>query len=174
MHLRQPQYLFPGDAHFATDNLVLHAKAKRHLVKDFTGPLSIKSVINGEVEWMVDERRILVATTTFLVLSDGQKYSMDLDARRPMETCCAFFQRGFVEKVAQDITNPVEASLDEPERQAPQLKFLSRLHSDCRSSVLRRLWSLADRCAEEIQPSIFEEDFLILSTQLVSQERGYR
>jgi AraC family transcriptional regulator len=53
---RQSQFLFPNGAHFGTDNLVLHAKARRHVVEEFSGPLSIKTVLKGEVSWIVDHR----------------------------------------------------------------------------------------------------------------------
>ena len=46
----------------------------------------------------------------------------------PLETCCAFFQHGFVERVAQDATSSVQESLDAPARLAPPLHFLSRIH----------------------------------------------
>src|SRR5207302_7515948 len=57
---RQPQYLFPASAKIGGDNLVLHAIARRHVVNDFSGPLSIKSVIRGEVNWIVDGRHLHV------------------------------------------------------------------------------------------------------------------
>ena len=44
---RQPQYLFPAGAQFGSDNLVLRATARRHVVTEFAGPLSIKSVERG-------------------------------------------------------------------------------------------------------------------------------
>ena len=168
---KQPQYLFPGEAQFGADNLVLHAKGTRHRVNEFPGPLSIKSVISGEVGWVVDGRNIVVDTRSFLVLGDGQKYSMNVDAPRPVETCCAFFRRGFVEQVTQDMTSPLQASIDEPQRQAPPLKFLSRLHSDPRGRILPSLWSLAVRCSKQLQPSSFEEDFLVLSAELMKLYR---
>jgi AraC family transcriptional regulator len=171
MTQKQPQYLFPNHAQFGTDNLVLHAKGTRHVVTDFPGPLSIKSVIRGEVGWVVDGRNIVVDTRSFLVLGDGQKYSMDVDAPRPIETCCAFFRRGFVEQVTQDMTSPLQASIDEPQRQAPPLKFLSRLHADSKSRILPSLWSLAARCSTQLQPSSFEEDFLVLSAELMKLYR---
>jgi AraC family transcriptional regulator len=171
MKPKQPQYLFPSKAQFGADNLVLHAKGKRHAVRDFLGPLSIKTVISGEVGWIVDGRNILVDTRSFLVLGDGQKYSMDMDAPRPVETCCAFFRRGFVEEITQDMTSPLQTSIDEPQRQAPPLKFLSRLHTDPKGRLLPYLWSLAARCSEQLQPSSFEEDFLILSTALMKLYR---
>ena len=161
------QYIFPDGARLGETNLVLHGRAQRHVVRDFAGPLSIKSVMDGQVCWIVDGRRLLVDEGSFLVLNDGQKYSMDVDAPRVIETCCAFFQQGFVEQVAQDVTSPVEASLDAPARQAPLLHFLSRLHRDTNGVILSRLKSLGERCSQELQPSSFEEDFMVLSEKLV-------
>jgi AraC-like DNA-binding protein len=167
MNKQQPQYLFPANAKFTSDNLVLHASAKRHVVDGFAGPLSIKSVIRGEVDWIVDGRRLQVDPATFLVLNDGQTYSMNIDSTRPVETCCVFFHSGFVEQVAQDVTTPLEPSLESPWRAAPGLTFLSRLHSDVRHAVLPQMWSLAERCRRGLQPSNFEEDFLILAEKLL-------
>jgi AraC-like DNA-binding protein len=84
-----------------------------------------------------------------------------------METCCAFFSHGFVEQVAQDATTPLQASLDSPTRTSPSLNFLSRLHKDSNGDILPRLRSLAQRCSRELQPSSFEEDFLVLSEKLM-------
>ena len=105
-------YLFPDGSQFGSDNLVLHASGRRHVVENYPGPLSIKSVIDGQVTWTVDGRDLVVDTNSFLILNDGQKYSMNMEVPRPMETCCAFFRKGFVEQIAQDATSPLEASLD--------------------------------------------------------------
>ena len=78
---------------------MLHAASRRHVVNDLPGPLSIKTVINGQVTWTVEGRDLVVDTNSFLILNDGQKYSMNADAQRPMETCCAFFRSGFVEQI---------------------------------------------------------------------------
>jgi AraC family transcriptional regulator len=160
---RQPQFLFPAGSRFGQDNLVLHATGRRHVVNEFAGPLSIKTVMRGEVHWIVEGRRLLVDAHTFLVLGDGQRYSMNINSTKPVETCCVFFRGGFVEQIAQDATTTLAASLDSPWRDAPQLAFLSRLHSDSNRSLLPKIWSLAERCSSELQPSSFEEDFLRLS-----------
>src|SRR5437870_5752538 len=109
--MRQPQFLFPAGAQFGGDNLVLHATGRRHVVTDFAGPLSIKSVIRGRVEWIAGGRASLVDPHTFLVLEDGERYSMNLDSVETVETCCAFFRSGFVEQTARDATAPLKASL---------------------------------------------------------------
>lgn len=171
MAAKRPQFVFPEGARFNNDNLVLHATARRHVVADFAGPLSIKTVIRGEVEWMVDGRRLLVDPTTFLVLDDGHRYSMNIDSAKPVETCCVFFRGGFVERIAQDATSPLEASLDSPWRDAPPLHFLSRLFPDPKETILPQMWSLGDRCSEELQPSSFEEDFLTLSQKVLMHYR---
>jgi AraC family transcriptional regulator len=167
MKKQQPQFLFPAEARFGEDNVVLHASARRHVVSDFAGPLSIKSVLRGEVDWIVDGRSLQVDANSFLVLNDSQTYSMNIDSIRPVETCCVFFHRGFVERVANDATTSLESSLDAPWRAAPGMQFVSRLHSDSRRTILPQMWSLAERCGRGIQPSSSEEDFLILSEKLL-------
>jgi AraC-like DNA-binding protein len=164
---QQPQFLFPAGTQFSADNLVLWATAKRHIVTDFAGPLSIKTVQFSEVDWIVSGRRLRVDPASFLVLNEGQKYSMEIDSIVPVTTCCIFFRRGFVEEIALDATTPIHQSLDSKPRVAPALDFLSRLHSDRKRQFLERMWSLARRCSQELQPSSFEEEFLIISEHLL-------
>jgi AraC family transcriptional regulator len=170
----QPTYLFPLGTKFSADNLVLHARGRRHKVTDFAGPLSIKTVVTGAVGWNVGGRDFVVDPTSFLVLGDGEKYSMDLDAPQVMETACIFFQSGFVESIAQDATTPVKASLDDPHRTAPPLHYISRLHPDPERLIVQRVQTLARRCRNELQPSSFEEDFLLLSNSLLGLYRQIR
>jgi AraC family transcriptional regulator len=166
-----PQFLFPAGSRFGGDNLVLHAAARKHVVSEFAGPLSIKTVMRGQVEWLVAGRACPVDSNAFLVLEDGQRYSMKIDTPEPVETCCAFFRSGFVEEIACDATTPLEMCLDSPWRDAPPLHFLSRLHPDPNRRMLSHMWSLAERCGQEIQPSGYEEDFLLLSHRLLGLYR---
>jgi len=99
---------------------------------------------------------------------------MDIHAPRAVETACVFFRRGFVEGVAQDATTPVEASLDQPNRSAPALPYLFRLHADPERLIVSLAQTLARRCASELQPSGFEEDFLLLSKSLLLLYRQIR
>jgi AraC-like DNA-binding protein len=164
---RPVQFLFPDGARFGADNVILHAQARRHQVTEFAGPLSIKTVLSGAVTWTVGRRALVVDPTSFLVLGDGEKYSMDVDEPHPVETACAFFRSGFVEEMAQDATTRLEASLDEPTRPAPSLPFLSRLHADPERLIPGTVQTMAQRCAGQLQPSAFEEDFLLLANRLL-------
>jgi hypothetical protein len=56
--VQRRQYLFPQGARLGRDNLVLHAVGRRHKVTGFPGPLSIKTVLRGQVAWIVAGRQI--------------------------------------------------------------------------------------------------------------------
>lgn len=164
---QRPPYLFPDGAQIGATNVVLHARAKQHRVSNYAGPLSIKTVLSGRVAWIVGGRELVVERSSFLVLSDGEQYSMDIAADKPVETCCVFFARGFVEHVAMDATSPVEKALDDPERFAPPLPYLSALHSDRECALTTRVHTLAERCRQALTPSAWEQDFLLLAESLL-------
>jgi AraC family transcriptional regulator len=164
---QRPPYLFPDGAQIGAANVVLRAQAKQHRVSNYAGPLSIKTVLSGRVGWMVDGRELVVDRSSFLVLSDGEKYSMDISVAKPVETCCVFFTHGFVERVALDTTSPVERALDDPERFAPPLPYLSALHSDRERALTTRVHTLAQRCGQALTPSAWEQDFLLLAAALL-------
>jgi hypothetical protein len=48
-------------------------------------------VVSVAVGWTVGGREYIVDTRSFLVLRDGEKYSMDFDVPQVMETACVFF-----------------------------------------------------------------------------------
>jgi AraC-like DNA-binding protein len=168
--IRRPS-LFPLGSQFGVDNLVLHGEARKHKVIAFAGPLSIKTVVRGAVSWIVDNREFLVDPSSFLVLGDGEKYDMDVDVPTPVETACIFFRTGFVESIAQDATTPVKASLDNLDRPPPSLPYVSRLHADPDQLVVKQVQTFVKRCSSELQPSGYEEDFLLLSNTLLGLYR---
>jgi AraC-like DNA-binding protein len=160
-------FLFPEGARFGDDNVMLHARARRHQVDDFAGPLSIKTVVRGEVSWRVKGQDLPVDAASFLVLADGEPYAMDLDAPKPVETACAFFRRGLVEEMASDLTTPLGASLENPGRGGSSLPWISRLHFDPQRQVSGQVETLAARCSRQFLPSGVEEDFLLLAERVL-------
>src|SRR5262249_5256977 len=146
-------YLFPEGANIGADNVVLHARGTRHQVESFAGPLSIKTVLAGQVSWIVAGRELVVDRSSFLILAAGERYSMNITAMRPVETCCVFYAPGFVERVALDATSALEPALDAPDRAAPALPYLSALHSDREQALVNRVYTLAPRCKVALAPS---------------------
>jgi AraC family transcriptional regulator len=173
--VHQAPYLFPKGACLGEDNALLHARARRHQVENYAGPLSIKTVLAGRVAWTIAGRELVVDQSSFLIVSEGERYSMNIASRDPVETCCAFFAPGFVERTVLDATSPLEQSLDEPERTAPgAAPYLSAIHSDGERSLVGRVQSLAPRCTQALAPSGWEEDFLLLAIELLRFQRNIR
>ena len=149
------------------DNLVLRACACHHRVDGFSGPSSIKTVISGEVAWTVGNRQLVVEPSSFLVIPAGEKYSMNIAAEKPVETCCIFFAQGFVEQLASDITRPLEEALAGEPAVLPGLSYLSALHNEKDCALIKRVQTLARRCEHALAPSGFEEEFLTLAADLL-------
>ena len=158
--MAQTPYLFPDNARLGQDNVVLHARAKRHTVENYAGPLSVKTVLSGQVAWIAGGRELVVDCSSFLIISAGEKYSMNIDAAKPVETCCVIFAPGFVERVAKDLTSSLECMLEQPEPLPAFLPYLSALHSD--RPLVERVQSLAQHCKGALAPSSFEEEFLAM------------
>ena len=146
------------------DNVLLRASARRHFVQDFPGPLSIKSVIRGKAAWRHDSRWLPIEQQSFLILPDGAPYSLDIDARQPVHTCCAFFAKGFVESVYRDITN-TDLDGSGPVR----LEFLAQLHP--RDERLLRRMQQIGRIADDPPPLWTEQQFLLLARDLLALYR---
>jgi AraC family transcriptional regulator len=171
---RPAPYLFPEGARLGENNALLHARAKRHRVENYAGPLSIKTVLTGRVAWIVAGRELVVDPSSFLIVSAGEKYSMNIESLTPVETCCAFFAPGFVERTVLDATSPLERSLDEPERATPAAPYLSRAHRDGERALVGRVQSLVQRCRPALAPSAWEEDFLLLAIELLQFQGNVR
>src|SRR6266849_4737804 len=148
-----------GGVALGRENLILRANARFHNVKDYPGPLSIKTVTKGLAIWRHDGRDLPLRQESFLVLGDGHPYSLTIEAREPVHTCCAFFAKGFVESVHHSVT---QRDL-EPERFI-QIDFLSHIHprDEC---VLRRIGHIAGRRAPA--PMWIDEQFVCLAHDLL-------
>lgn len=160
-------YLFPNGARLGDDNLVLNARGRRHRVEEYPGPLSIKTVLHGQVSWWIGGREFVLDSSSFLIIAADEPYSMNIDEPRPVETCCVFFAKGFIERIALDATSPLEDAIEAPGRPAPPLPYLSALHADRERAILERVQSFAPRCRGALAPSGFEEDFFLLANQLL-------
>ena len=110
-----PSVLINGPAAaLGSRHIVLWGRARAHHVDRFAGPLSIKSVVRGSADWRTDGGRFPIDPATYLVVNDGQPYSLDIEAPEPVETFCVFFRRGFVEQARALLAGREDLLLDDP------------------------------------------------------------
>jgi AraC-like DNA-binding protein len=141
-----------------SSNAVLRARSRTHFVKNFAGPLSIKSVTEGTVAWKCAGRERPVDRDSFLVLNLDEPYSMEIDSRTAVSTLCVFFEDGFVESVYGSLVG------HEMEGDCERLPFLGGLHSrDHR--ILPRMHAIAE--AGACDRLWLDEQFLLLARDLL-------
>lgn len=147
-------------------NCLLAARSRKHFVQNFPGPLSIKTVPHGKVAWKTDQRETWVDDSCFLVLNDGEPYSMEIDEEEPVSTCCVFFETGFVERVREDLIRAAGLALDEPDGRSEPVAFLSRLH--VKNSRLEDAIKNLRGLTQAEQPRIaLDEAYLAVATELL-------
>ena len=122
-------------------HVTLNGRARDYYVRDFPGPLSIKSVLAGAAVWETDEGRFEIGPGSCLVINDQQSYSITVESREVVETFCLFFARGFVEDVQRATTTSDTALLDEPRRDL-RLEFHERVRigDSVLTPLLKRLY----------------------------------
>ena len=120
---------------FGPENLILTGANTRHHVASFAGPIAIKAVSYGEVEWRLEGQRYLIRPDTLLLLPDGDEYSMTINSPEPSRTFCPVFRRGLVEDCWRVSQSTNEHLLEAP-RERVSLGFRRRLVS--RSGPLGR------------------------------------
>ena len=105
----------PPPGALGLSHVVLSARARRHEVEGFPGPLSIKSVVRGTAEWRTEQGRFVLDPGAYLVLNQGRRYGMTVDSKVPVETLCVFFRGGFAADAAWARSATEQRLLDDPE-----------------------------------------------------------
>jgi AraC family transcriptional regulator len=127
----------PAAQFLGAHNAILTGRGVRHHTTSFTGPLSIKGVIEGSGTWETAAGRYELVPGSVLLINDGEPYTLTIDSLQPVETFNFFFERGFVEDAYRATTTGSEALLESgDERQSglsgraglPLLHFAERLH----------------------------------------------
>src|SRR5215472_8596996 len=146
-------------------NAILRARGRAHFVKDFPGPLSIKSVTEGAVAWKTGGRELLVDRNSFLVINHGEPYSMDFETRTPVGTLCVFFEEQFAAGVWRSLAD------EDLEASSGSTPLLPRLHvRDTR--ILPRMRTIAE--ANEPSPLWLDQQYLELARDLFLFDRDLR
>ncbi|MGA2132156.1 MAG: helix-turn-helix transcriptional regulator [Bryobacteraceae bacterium] len=102
---------------------VLNGHGTHYAVNNYRTTLSIKSVVRGAARYYTPQGQYLITPDSFLILNDGQRYSLEFEGRGRLqtETLCPFFQPGFLEQAAA-------SDLDDIGRSSPALDFCERLY----------------------------------------------
>lgn len=148
--------------------------SQRYHVQQYRTTLSLKSVVRGAALYATPQGRHLVTEGSFLVLNHGQEYSLEFQGPSTTETLALFFQRGFVEHVADSVTTSARRQLDEIEPRFPTTDWYERLYPNNGrvSSLLHSLHcGLQTRTACR---SWLEDQFYTLAAALVDLRTGVR
>lgn len=162
----------PAAPLLGAQNAVLTGRGVRRHTTSFTGPLSIKGVIEGCGTWGTAEGRYELVPGTVLLIHDGEPYTLTIDSLQPVETFNFFFERGFVEEAYRASITGSRKLLDDPveERQSgraglPVLHFAERLHFE---TPLARELAEAHRRLKAGEP--LEESFYAAALQLAQTQ----
>jgi AraC-like DNA-binding protein len=125
--------LNPSSQDLSHCSAVLNGHGRRYEVNDYRTTLSLKSVVRGAARYDTPQGHYLLTPDSFLILNDGQRYSLQFDSRVETETLCPFFQPGFLEQAVATISTSAERQLDDtdlgaPALGAPALDFCERLY----------------------------------------------
>jgi AraC-like DNA-binding protein len=94
--------------------LILRESGRRHYWEG-EGLLSIKSFSRGRALYNTGQGLHGVDESSYLILNDGQPYSITVDSERPVESFCIFFKPGFAEQVCYSLSSAPDRLLDEPQ-----------------------------------------------------------
>lgn len=145
-------------------NFLLHEHGKQYHWEG-TGSLSIKTFRNGKALYDVGRGLYAVDDSCYLILNQGQRYSITIDSDSRLESFCIFFKDGFVEGVNRSLTWKADRLLEDPEFERQDiLHFVEKNypHEEILSPALVRL-----RAASSNDPAWLEEQFHDLAERLL-------
>ncbi len=157
----------PNHGPDGNSNVILAGNGRFHYVRDYPGPLSIKSIVRGRASWSTQEGQFEMDADSLLILNNRQPYTMLLDAPRPVRTFCLFFRDGLIEDAWRCETNGTTALLDDPWADLASLGFFERMHpkqgriSTLLASMYREL------TAGEASDESLEDGFLHIARELL-------
>jgi len=158
----------PADRLGAINAVMGSAGRGPHHVRSFAGPLSVKFMLRGSGVWRSESGVHVVDEGYFLVLNDGQTYSLDIDGGAPRESFCPCFRRGLVEDIQRTLTVRQDRLLEEASGTLSPVRFHPHLHRADRRVIpaLLRLRRLVYTRTPD--PAELEERFIDLGEMLLA------
>jgi AraC family transcriptional regulator len=155
----------PAAAQLGSTNAILWGRGnKSYHVREFPGPLSIKSMVRGVGSWSTPEQDFSLSPRSgYLLLNDQQPYSITIDSPRPVETFCVFFHRGFVEQAWETAITRPDSLLDLGQRDM-RLEFAETVRSS--DTLVSPLLQRMHAKVSARQP-VLDDDFRELANALL-------
>ncbi len=168
--------LNPPVERLGLENALLSGRAagRGHFVPPFAGPLSLKTVVQGEAMWETEDAAFRVDDGQALILNGGQTYTLTIEPKANVETLCAFFEEGFVEDALRSYVEAESRLLHEPERATPRVTFIETLRPlspRLRADLLRLRDALASGHAASLGA---DEAFGRAAIELLDSESALR
>jgi len=105
-------------------------------------PLSLKCMFNGRTLYRFDRRQVVVDDAGYLILNEGQPYSIQIASPTKVETFVLWFPSGWAEEVARTLEQTADKLLAEaPNESNRPVSFFERYtpHDDEVSPTANRL-----------------------------------
>jgi len=118
----------PGDGPRGDRNVILAGNGRRHYVRDYPGPFSIKSIVRGKASWSTQEGHFDLDADSILLLNNRQPYTILIDSPWPVFTLCLFFRDGLVDDAWRCETSGAARLLDDPWGTTAPAGFFERIH----------------------------------------------
>ena len=136
-------------------------------------PLSLKCMSNGRTLYRFARKEVVVDDDGYLILNEGQPYSIEIASPTRVETFVLWFPSGWAEEVARTLQRPADKLLgDDPNESARQISFFERYtpHDDKVSPKARALRA-ALKSSQPMEDGWLEEKLReLLAVMLTSQD----
>lgn len=125
---------------------ILHERGSLHHWRG-VGALSIKCFAGGRAFYDVGVGRYAVDDNSYLILNEGQTYSIEIDSRKELESFCIFFEPGFAEDVWCSLNTATPQLLEGAQGKSAAVNFFERTygHDQILSPALFSLRAQVDR-----------------------------
>lgn len=161
-------------AAWSNEVIVDHNVGRSYVGSNQNPLLSIKCMFGGHARYVADGgREFNVDDAAYVVLNEGNAYTIEKRSQAPVETFCVFFPRGLAAGIERDLTSIETRLLDLPERSTTAtFNFLEhrRAHGDVVSHRMLRL--RASLSTRHLSDAELEEELLVLLRDLLAAERS--
>lgn len=158
-------------AGFESHNSIIRGSSTHYHFPEHTAPLAVHCNFNGVGVYDESVSHYEVDDHSFLLINEGQRYSITIEAAKPVEAFYVFFRTGYAEEVHSALSKNTLSLLDDPTSECGEtLRFVDMKYADdlyLKPSMLR-LKSLFDM-GSVIEEQLEEEFSLLMGSLLQSQ-----